>query len=239
MATSDRLIVYFLALVSLAAAGLGIFQIVMATGPTHRFFSDAQALLKENIETADKTVSVLQDHGAELGQVERLGRRVGESARKLPSVMGRVADLLSAVQNTLGQTADSMRHLEEKTGFLTPGNRLSQNAEALEATAAEMRQLRDTMRETEEAGKAARGQAETAAESLSKIRDSLRAEGITPGGLAERIDRMHALSERASLASTMMWRQGLRGGIYLLLALILASLAGIWRRLAPRDATES
>ena len=238
MATSDRLIVSCLAVASLAAAGLGIFQIVMATGPTHRFFSDAQSLLKANIETADKTVSVLQDHRAELGQVERLGTRVGESAKRLPIVLGRVADLLSAVQNTLGQTAGSMRHLEEKTGFLTPGNRLSQNADALEATAAEMRQLRDAMRETEEAGMAARGQAKTAAESVSTIREALRKEGVTPGDLAERIDRMHELSQRASLASTMMWRQGLRGGIYLLLSLILASLAGMWRRLAP-PATES
>jgi methyl-accepting chemotaxis protein len=223
----ERAGIVVLAVAALVACGLGIFQVSMAVGPTHTKLQSTQRTVIDQLDGLKRVLSTVRDHREDLLHLRQTALHASETAKHGPKLMDRVANLLNAVQHTLDRTAGSLRHFQNKSGLLTPGDRLTQNADAIEQTAARMRSARDTLRSAHVSATATSKHARHARAAIDSTLDDVDGELPSMADLIEGVHQTRQLITTANIAGTLAWRQGLTGGLYIIGGLILAALASL------------
>lgn len=232
----DRIVVGGFVSVSVVAFVLGLGAIIYA----HSVIEPRMAKLSEQavtgVELAERGLRVLEAHTNELETLIAPRQSVAATTSELPAVLEQSTNLTWHAAQTLDQSAQTLRSVAEATELVLPDDAIERSAETMSTTAASLEGLAPRLNALREETQLLADDLTRASSSTKQLQDELRQANVTLEQAREQLGQTHETLSEANLPAEISRLASLHGGLYIVLAMLLAGMAGLWKRLSEQPA---
>ena len=239
MRTFDKVIVGLFVVFGVLAVIFGVGTIIHAYNTTKPSLDRLNEQIRTTLQFAERGASVLEDHPQEIERLIAPRTSLVDVVRTLPSVAGQAATVAAQTADSLESTAHTLREFPGVASMVVPEDAMTANAASLSSTADSLKHLVANLEATKKQTEHFAADVTEASQAAEQIQKELQKAHVTLARLIEVLEGMQQALDKANLPSEIAKRVSLQGGVYLLLAVVLFGMAGMWKRMSEHDAVDA
>lgn len=232
----DRVVVGGFVLIAVVAFVLGLGAIIYA----HTVIEPRMAQLNEqavtSMELAERGARVLEAHTGELETLVAPRQSVAATMRELPAALEQSANLSWHAAQTLEQSAHTLRSVADATELVLPDDAIERSAATMSTLAASLEGLAPQFGALREETEVLADDFARASSNTEQLQGELRQAHVTLEQAREQLSQTRQALNQANLPAEISRLASLHGGLYVVLAVLLMGMAGLWKRLSQQSA---
>lgn len=232
MRAFDRVIVTFFCLFAFAALAVGAGTLFYAFDTIEPALERVEKNVVEDLAMAEDTVQVVERHRRLIEEADAPAKSAVDAVGAVPDTLADTATSLRSTVALLGATANTMREIGDSTGLVLSSQVFDENAAALDAAADELQSLPGRLDTLAASNRTLAGDLERSVEDMARLQANLVKSDVTLQRVQSRLAKTREAIDRADLPTEIARRTGLTGGLYIVIAVVLFGMAGIWKRLS-------